>query len=454
VLWAGLLERGLADAELLDDNMHADAALVAISSKGLAEITKSKQPTVQFIHKSVRDFFANEMVIRDLWPGLGFEWEGRSHEILKRCCTTYLDHPRIRAILVAVEGGDNGWNATAEQCSFLEYASRQVLYHANAAAPVVPQDGFLTQFFASAGIRVINRFEKFKVRQYGLDATPLYVLADKGLGNLIRIQRKQESPAYVPGERYEHPFFAALANGHKDAVAALLGLSSATCDGVDITEGLNHRKDFRGYQGRTPLSWAAQEGRLRIVELLIQGRADLNETDSRGQTPLHQAVENRNEAVARLLLRYGADVNAQNKDGSTALIWASENGHTAVVRLLINNGADVNAQNKDRSTALLRALENGHEAVVRLLLNYGADVNAQNKDGSTALLWASESGREAVVRLLIDHGADVNVKAQNKFGSTALLRASENGHKAVARLLIDNGADVNVKAQNKFGSAV
>ncbi|KAK4172655.1 hypothetical protein QBC36DRAFT_144449, partial [Triangularia setosa] len=244
-LWAGLLEQCLVDPELPDD-IHMDAVtLVTISSKVLAEITKSKQPTVQLIHEPVRDFLVKEKGIQDLWPKLGFDLEGPSHEILKRCCTTYLHHPRVRAIIVAPEGGDDEWNAMAEKCSFLAYAGQQVLYHANAAAPVVPQDGFLTEFFASAEIRVINHLEKFKARQYGPHATPLYVLADKGLGNHIHIQIKRELATDVLGERYQYLLFAALANGHKSAIAALLGLSSTVCDGVDITDGLNYKKDLR-----------------------------------------------------------------------------------------------------------------------------------------------------------------------------------------------------------------
>ena len=201
---------------------------------------------------------------------------------------------------------------------------------------------------------MINYLEKFKARRYSSYATPLYVLADKGMGNLIRTQMKRESATGVPGERYEYPLFAALANGYKSAIAALLGLSSTVSDGVDITEGLKYKKDLKDHQGRTPLSWAAQEGRLSIVELLIQGGADLDGTDSRGNTPLHRAAENGHEAVARLLIDKGADVKAQNKDGSTALIWASRNGHEAVARLLIDKGADVKAQNKDGSTSLVK----------------------------------------------------------------------------------------------------
>ncbi|KAK4153199.1 hypothetical protein C8A00DRAFT_15564 [Chaetomidium leptoderma] len=446
-LWAGLLEQRLVDPELPDDT-HMDAVkLVTSSSKGLAEITKSQQPTVQFIHESVRDFLVKEKGVQDLWPELGFDWEGPSHDILKRCCTTYLHHPRVQAIIVAPEAEDDERNAMAEKCSFLEYAGQQVLYHANAAAPVVPQDGFLTQFFASAGIRVINHLEKFKARRYGSHATPLYVLADKGLGNLIRTQMKRDPVTGAPGERYHYPLFAALANGHKSAIAALLGVSSTVCDGVDITEGLNYKKDLKDHQGRTPLSWAAQGGRLSIVDSLIQGGADLDEVDGKGYTPLHRALQNGHEAVARLLIDKGANVNTQHISGS-ALILALQHSHEAIARLLIDKGANVNDQQGHGWTALILASQYGHEAVARLLIDKGANVNAPNNYGWTALNLALEHGHKAIAQLLIDKGADDiprDINARNQFGWTALTIALKNGHEAIAQLLINKGAIVNAQ---------
>ena len=44
-------------------------------SKGLAELTKSKNPTVQFIHESVREFLLEGSVLDDLWPGAGTSYK-------------------------------------------------------------------------------------------------------------------------------------------------------------------------------------------------------------------------------------------------------------------------------------------------------------------------------------------------------------------------------------------
>ncbi|KAI3322855.1 hypothetical protein HD806DRAFT_523126 [Xylariaceae sp. AK1471] len=60
---------------------------VSSSSKGLAEVTKSKARTVQFIHESVRDFLLKDGGINDLWPNLEADFQSRSHDQLKQCFT-------------------------------------------------------------------------------------------------------------------------------------------------------------------------------------------------------------------------------------------------------------------------------------------------------------------------------------------------------------------------------
>ncbi|KAJ5011811.1 hypothetical protein K4K57_005126 [Colletotrichum sp. SAR 10_99] len=72
-LWAGLLETDEVDRELPNDTDDDAVSLVTSSSKGLVEVTKSKEPKVQFIHQSVPDFLVKEKGLQDLWPDLGFD---------------------------------------------------------------------------------------------------------------------------------------------------------------------------------------------------------------------------------------------------------------------------------------------------------------------------------------------------------------------------------------------
>ncbi len=73
-----------------------------------------------------------------------------------------------------------------------------------------------------------------------------------------------------------------------------------------------------GYKYRaTPLHWAAWQGKVSLVNLLISRRAKVNAKDIAGQTPLHYAAWRGNTAAAARLLKAGAKVNARDNWGVT-----------------------------------------------------------------------------------------------------------------------------------------
>ncbi|WJG35884.1 uncharacterized protein FOBCDRAFT_93791, partial [Fusarium oxysporum Fo47] len=78
-LWSGLSLKGLVDLDIppvnISDASSCIKRFIISSSKGLAEITKAKKPTVQFIHESVRDFLIRDKGLYQLWPELGADWE-------------------------------------------------------------------------------------------------------------------------------------------------------------------------------------------------------------------------------------------------------------------------------------------------------------------------------------------------------------------------------------------
>ncbi|KAL4819841.1 hypothetical protein BDW67DRAFT_173115 [Aspergillus spinulosporus] len=350
-LWSGLSLKRLVDPEMLDVSFRDDSdtlfnKYVISSSKDLAEITKSQKPTIQFIHESVRDFFIKDNGLRELRPDLGIHFEGQGHETLKQSCSLYMTHISgvVSVSRQLAEAEPDGQMEIPKKYPFLEYATQHVLDHADTAAKSVPQYKFLSAFPVSDWVKASNLFEKFKVRKYSPDINLFYLLAEKGLSELISTRLKDDRNIHVFEGRYKYPIFAALANCNRDAAAALLMVPSRLCDGVDITEGLNHRKDLKHYETRTPLSWAAQEGRAIIVKLLLQTGCSLNEMYLSGQTPLLRALDNGHETVARLLIDKGADVNASDKYGQTPLIQGPWKGHEADARtakLLIDNEPDI-----------------------------------------------------------------------------------------------------------------
>ncbi|KAL5610649.1 hypothetical protein FOBRF1_006766 [Fusarium oxysporum] len=248
-LWSGLSLKGKGDREMPPVNT-LDASdcfnkCVISSSKGLAEITKAKKPTVQFIHESVRDFLIKDKGLYKLWPKLGADWQIQGHEELRLCCNSYVFH---EAIGEAIDGQQSTEAQTIKddllkQFPFLEYASQFVFGHADAAAHKSTQLQFISEFPVSSWVRIFNIFEKHKVRRYHREADILYVLADRGLPDLIRTRLEITPGIDRGGGRYRHPLLAAMAKGNKDSVTALLGLSSSIHNGIDITDGLKCKID-------------------------------------------------------------------------------------------------------------------------------------------------------------------------------------------------------------------
>lgn len=98
------------------------------SLRGLIEIRKGENKTVQFIHKTVNDFLLRNGRLKKLDPTLELNPIGTSYDFLKTCCMTYL---KMCELSVPIEGSQ------VDQISsiypFLEYASTHILNHAEEA---------------------------------------------------------------------------------------------------------------------------------------------------------------------------------------------------------------------------------------------------------------------------------------------------------------------------------
>ena len=123
----------------------------------------------------------------------------------------------------------------------------------------------------------------------------------------------------------------------------------------------------------TGLHLAAYFGLKEAMITLLENGHNLNSKDSYGRTPLSWAAENGHEAVVKLLLEKGAELETKDKDyGQTPLSYAASRGHEALVKLLLEKGAELKTKSNNGQTPLSYAAENGHEAVVKLLLEKGA----------------------------------------------------------------------------------
>ncbi len=91
-----------------------------------------------------------------------------------------------------------------------------------------------------------------------------------------------------------------------------------------------------------------------------------------GAQPLHFAATNGDVELVKLLLDRGAAINAATQDGWTALHFACLRGDEGLVQLLLDRGAVVSMTTKSGLSALSIATSEGDPEIVELLLDRGA----------------------------------------------------------------------------------
>ena len=178
---------------------------------------------------------------------------------------------------------------------------------------------------------------------------------------------------------------------------------------VLIDAGANVNVEY----GKTPLMEAVSKEDIRLVELLIASKADVNLQDDDACGAYCFASVLGNQKLKKLLVDAGADPTVgaakyRKEWGEHAFFQAAADGRVDVVEaMLIDQTATVNMTNGLRVTALMRA---HHDVMVDALLRAGAEVDLQDNRGYTALMWAAEAGRASIVKKLIAAGADVNLR--------------------------------------------
>jgi ankyrin repeat protein len=184
----------------------------------------------------------------------------------------------------------------------------------------------------------------------------------------------------------------------------------------------------RGVNDYTPLHWAAGDGDLAMVDLLLAHDADPNEITRIDdmETPLEVAsVAGHSAVVARL------------RPLTTRLDWedASRTGDVKVLARMARAGHDIDARDGYGQTALMRAAHAGHVDAVEWLIGHGADLDHTSKFHLSALMLAVIAGHPRAARALVAAGADTTITgtgAPGFHGKTAADLATDRGDKRLA----------------------
>jgi CDK inhibitor PHO81 len=124
-----------------------------------------------------------------------------------------------------------------------------------------------------------------------------------------------------------------------------------------------------------PLNLACQYASLDIVELLLQGNAEML-ADAEGLYPQHLVARSgKNPEMLLLLQKYGADLNQPDKLYQwTPLFHAASEGHVECLKTLLECRADVDVVDEKGLSAMYYATWEGHLVCMQLLASVGHGV--------------------------------------------------------------------------------
>lgn len=437
------------------------------SSKGLAEMTRGKKPTVQFIHESVRDYL-RDAGLDLLRIGLEAIPEGSSHDYLKQCCSCFISEDVAQHLSLPVplpKAKSDEAKQLRERASklfpFLEYACNCLTYHAEKASSCgISQESFAESFPDPIWICIHDMFAIHDTRRYGgNNDKPFYIFAHQRHWNLFEQLGTQGKPCDLSPAQSEAVLRAVLASDRINSLVPLLG----GLQSVSTSESMRTLRVAINTRNLVALRYVLQR-RLKLSDICDVIFGKTVDTDSPGVLEclidhgLHlsslssgevcefllDAVHNGHEDSIRITARKTDLLSADSfLRFRSVLIMAFTGGNEPIIRFLVEhvaeNASNVMTRKELLRIALITAIETAHEGIARSAHDRGADLVASN--GSTALHRAPTRGYEWIVRLLLEKGADIHALISERW--TALDWAYDDARQAIEELLLSQSAVLN-----------
>lgn len=161
------------------------------------------------------------------------------------------------------------------------------------------------------------------------------------------------------------------------------------------------------YDQRTAMHVAASDGKLKVVEILLQKGGDVNVVDRWSETPLDGALKYKKSDVAEFLVEKGGKTG--NIKALTMLLINSVNDEDIeTIKLILQIGHDANVCDYDKRTPLHIAVAVGNLEIAKMLVEAGADVHFLDRFGgspmSDAEAKAPRYGKDAMRDYLLENG--------------------------------------------------
>jgi ankyrin repeat protein len=195
-----------------------------------------------------------------------------------------------------------------------------------------------------------------------------------------------------------------------------------------------------------PLHLALKDKRIQIMQLLVDGGADVNLPDCIGQTPLVDAIHSKREEGAKFLLAHGAEYSTlcpKHKD--MAILHEAVESFSPTILEQIDVSNPCNSMSTARGRLLFQeAQSNQRWDIIKALIEKCPEKDCIGNilDEELTLVFASDG---SLVEYLILNGANPNAKSLYKDGlrfSYAIHFAAERLGVDSANALLKGGADI------------
>lgn len=203
----------------------------------------------------------------------------------------------------------------------------------------------------------------------------------------------------------------------------------------------------------TALHFAARNGKIDLVSVLIEAGSDVNMQNVWGNTPLMEAVSYNNKDATWVLLQAECEINHREyKGGETALHIAVKKNYHVITEQLLMTGHVEYVYNYQGELAICDAILNQKLETIKQFVKYNYDFDRPIKleydgtGGKTVIRISLERGHFDTLRLLAQVGYVISYGT----AKTSLELPQPRG--AVAALFVNNSSNNAAVTQNSTES--